>query len=126
MNRNEPINKLSFAVLSLHYSQTLEEALNEEQSKHTETKAALERVLCAKDEQVADLKEANGKLQEEIQKLESRPRASELRRSDRFKVNVHRFSIYFVVWGFEILFCEVAFASLSRDLFVTHRCLQVH
>lgn len=69
--------------------QSLEEDLKSEKRQHADAQQTLERVLRAKDEQCADLKEANQKLQDQIEKLDSQLKSSSktpARPSDRFKV----------------------------------------
>lgn len=63
--------------------QGLEEELERERQRHGQTQASLDSVLRAKDEQVADLKEANGKLQAEISRQDKQLRESTSFRSVR-------------------------------------------
>ena len=68
--------------------QNLESELEDEKALHVKTQEALDRVLLAKDEQGADLKQANAKLQKEIERLNTQISSStSVRRSDRFKVD---------------------------------------
>lgn len=80
-----------------------------EREHHTDTQQTLERVLHAKDEQVADLKEANNKIQAQLEKLEGQAKSSNktpARPSDRFKVHLCIIRLCYAMYQMLVGFLE--------------------